>query len=1458
MTPGERLPAVLRVYESAVVGPWRRRERELRRLGVDVATVAPRRWNEGGRDVHLVAEPGEAVAGVRTFGRHPYRFVYGPLGLWRALRRTRPGLLDVHEEPASLAAFETWLLARAAGIRAPFCLYSAENLPKRYPPPFRWIERFLLRRAAAVHSCNDEVEGRLRAKGFSGPVVNLGLGVDVERFDDERCGAATGSSRLPSDAAGGVGGEGCGLHVGFVGRLDERKGTFVLLDAVAALPAARVTFVGAGGAAAELAAAIEQRGLGGRATIEGFVAPDDLAATYRRFDVVAVPSLDTPRWSEQFGRVVVEAMAAGVPVVASDAGALAEVLGGAGMLVPQGDAEALAEALRRLAADTGLHTRLRRLGRARAQHFSWAAVAARQVALYRRMVADAAGPDEMWLAPPGPGTAAPDARSGAVDAEVLVVAYNSASLLPALFAALPPGQAVTVVDNASADESADVAERHGATVLRGAVNAGFAAACNRAARHSRAEVLVFLNPDAVITGPDLARLLAAFDDPTVAVAAPVLRSPDGHAQQVRWPYPSAGGAWQEALGLHRLRAGGGVGESFVVGACFAVRRAAFEAVGGFDERFWLYGEEADLCFRLEQRGWRIVTVTGAEARHVGRASEGSVAAPPALVAEHFARGGEHFVAKHRGPCALVLYRVAKLTGSLLRSTLHLGGRVGEHRSSARRTLTGLRRAPGTVALDSPATSAPRRGLVVCSLEPWDEVWRRNQFLVRELLDADPDLRVLFVEPAFDPLHEGRLGSQRRRAKGLRPAPGCGRVVRFEPVKWLPRRFGPWADRLRDRQVRRAVAALGFAEPALWVNDASYATLADDVAWPALYDITDDWTVLADRRGRAARAAEERLLQRCEAVVVCSPVLAERRRDRRPDVVLVPNAVDAEHLRAAQPRPADLPAGDAAVYAGTLHEDRLDVALVEQLAAALPDLAVVLVGPDALSARNRDRLGAHPNVRLLGARPYAEVPGYLQHAAVVIVPHLVDAFTDSLDPLKAYECLAVGRPTVATPVAGFRDAGLPVRAVPADRFVAEVEAVLRERPPGQPREVPSWAERAAAFQDQLARARARADDRARSRRLRVAFYGHCAKLSGAEKSFAELLPALHSVDPTVLLGEHGPLEDLLRAQKVPVEVLSLDAALAGTRRGDVPGAAVAPATLARSARYVLALARRLRALQPDVVSTVSLKGALLGGAAGRLAGVPVVWSLVDRIAPDYLPGAAVALVRVAARLLPTAIVANSHATSQTLPGRREVTAVSAPVDTAALARLERPRRIGPLRVVMLGRLASWKGQAVFLRAFAEAFPSGEEEAVVAGSALFGEDTYAAELHDLAQELGIADRVTFTGFVDDIESLLAGVDVLVHASVIPEPFGRVIVEAMAAGVSVVASDAGGPAEIITDGVDGLLCPPGDVAAMARCLRELAGDESRRSRLSLAGRRRAEDFHPEVVARRVEAVFRSVDRR
>jgi len=140
-------------------------------------------------------------------------------------------------------------------------------------------------------------------------------------------------------------------------------------------------------------------------------------------------------------------------------------------------------------------------------------------------------------------------------------------------------------------------------------------------------------------------------------------------------------------------------------------------------------------------------------------------------------------------------------------------------------------------------------------------------------------------------------------------------------------------------------------------------------------------------------------------------------------------------------------------------------------------------------------------------------------------------------------------------------------------------------------------------------------------------------------------------------------------------------------------------------------------------------------------------------------------------------------------------------------------------------------------------------------LFGETGYERELHMLVARLELTDRVEFTGHIDDVAGQLDRADVLVHASVIPEPFGLVVVEAMAAGVPVIAADAGGPAEVITNGVDGLLTAPGDVDALAEALQALAMDEPLRQRLSTNAHARARDFGPDRVGPSITDLYRTV---
>lgn len=361
-------------------------------------------------------------------------------------------------------------------------------------------------------------------------------------------------------------------------------------------------------------------------------------------------------------------------------------------------------------------------------------------------------------------------------------------------------------------------------------------------------------------------------------------------------------------------------------------------------------------------------------------------------------------------------------------------------------------------------------IVVLSLEPWDDVWRRNQYVVDGLLRRDPSLRVLFVEPSNDVLHSIASGRGLKRGRRLRTADGYGGRLRlYQPDKVLPRFVGPMADALLRSDLRRAIRRSGMTAPVLWVNDPSWAGLVGASGWPSLYDMTDDW-LAADRPGRElARIAanEDVLMQQCAAVVVCSEGLRETRRGQR-EVILIPNAVDVDRYRQARDRPTDL-VSRSALYTGTLHEDRLDVDLVLATADALSPIGgtVVLVGPSALSTKNFQRLDAHPAVVLLGARPWTEMPAYLQHAEVLIVPHVVDDFTESLDPIKYYEYRAVGRPVVSTAVAGFRSAPSGVHVASTSAFPSAVAGLLDSPTVSrQFDDVPDWTDRVAAFAETI--------------------------------------------------------------------------------------------------------------------------------------------------------------------------------------------------------------------------------------------------------------------------------------------------------------------------------------------------------------------------------------------------------
>jgi glycosyltransferase involved in cell wall biosynthesis len=391
---------------------------------------------------------------------------------------------------------------------------------------------------------------------------------------------------------------------------------------------------------------------------------------------------------------------------------------------------------------------------------------------------------------------------------------------------------------------------------------------------------------------------------------------------------------------------------------------------------------------------------------------------------------------------------------------------------------------------------------------------------------------------------------------------------------------------------------------------------------------------------------------------------------------------------------------------------------------------------------------------------------------------------------------------------------------------------------------------------------------------VLLFDHTAALGGGEIALANLVRYLdlNKVKPIVVLASEGPLVEQLRAI-AETHVLALSPRVV-THKKDRLG--IATLFRIRDALsvliYVGRLARFIRAHDIDVVHTNSLKADIIGGAAGRLAGRPVVWHVRDRIEDDYLPKLVVRVFRLLSHVIPSYVIANSAATLRTLhlgkgargssiPSGIELGGRSAVVHDGTSPALleERSTPRSGFRIGLVGRISPWKGQHVFIQAGAlvnQRFP--EARFFIIGAALFGEDQYDQEVRRLPGQLGIQDRVEFTGFRNDIRQAIAGLDLLVHASTKGEPFGQVIIEGMAAGKPVVATNGGGVPEIVKDGQTGILVPMGEIQAMADAICQILADPARAKAMGIRGQQRVADhFTLEQTARRVETVYAEISR-
>lgn len=352
-------------------------------------------------------------------------------------------------------------------------------------------------------------------------------------------------------------------------------------------------------------------------------------------------------------------------------------------------------------------------------------------------------------------------------------------------------------------------------------------------------------------------------------------------------------------------------------------------------------------------------------------------------------------------------------------------------------------------------------------------------------------------------------------------------------------------------------------------------------------------------------------------------------------------------------------------------------------------------------------------------------------------------------------------------------------------------------------------------------------------LRVAHLDHTDANGGAELALARMLETELPWLPVVLLpptDDQGVFASL--SPRIPRRV-------AGVRQlpGAGGGAVAALAAVARLAVQA-AVTRTAAAFRTaHVVDANTSRAAAYGALAALTSRRAFVVHLRDRIEPEALGRFGFELMRRVVLPRADGVVANSAATLETARPFLRTRTLSAVIPSAAgvvrSARVPRPE--GRLTVGMLARIDPWKGQDLLLDAFAAAFGGSDDDGIArlefAGGAPFGHDSFARELQRRAEDLGVADRVSFLGHVSDVPALLRRWDVAVQASARPEPLGQNVLQYLAAGCATVVADEGGPVEWVRDSDNGLRFVPRDVDSLTRSLRRLKDDGALRERLAAA---------------------------
>jgi len=372
---------LLTVGHSYVVALNRRLANEIARISRgrwQVTAVAPQFMRGDLRPLHFETDSDRCRVETLPFrGLSIHTMLYG-----RRLRQIlseRWNLVHCWEEPYVFAGAQ---VARHTPRETPFVFTTAQNLAKRYPPPFNFLEQYAVSRAAGWncvgHTCADVL---LQRTGYGDrPHRVIPLGVDTDTFRPD----PTARAAMRTTLGWRAGGE---PVIGFLGRFVEEKGVRLLMSAIDALPEGtwRALFVGTG----PLTAQLERwaRGYPDRVRIVTGAGHRDVPAYVNAMDMLCAPSQTTARWKEQFGRMLVEAAACGVPVIGSDSGEIPHVIGADGLIVAERERAAWTSAIGTVCDSPALRRELSLRGRERAcASFAWPVVAREHIDFFEEVL----------------------------------------------------------------------------------------------------------------------------------------------------------------------------------------------------------------------------------------------------------------------------------------------------------------------------------------------------------------------------------------------------------------------------------------------------------------------------------------------------------------------------------------------------------------------------------------------------------------------------------------------------------------------------------------------------------------------------------------------------------------------------------------------------------------------------------------------------------------------------------------------------------------------------------------------------------------------------------------------------------------------------------------------------------------------------------------------------------------